>query len=113
MTTFNNAHPEHDAGFWKHEMEEIAKREAAKILKERKCEDDCGALIRIQEQLKNDKDKISDIASKISSLSTRFDLFDAKINELILSIAKGSTGIVITIFLSIAGAVITKILKWW
>jgi hypothetical protein len=113
MTTFNTHTGEHDPQAWTRQMEEIAKREAAKILKERKCEDDCGALIRIQEAIKNDKDKITDLVNKINSLSTRFDLFDNKINELILGVAKGSTGIVAAVFLSIAGAVITKILKWW
>ena len=117
MTAIGNTHGEHDASYWENYISEIAKREAAKVLHDRKCDDECGALIRIQENMKNYKDRHIDTDLKIDLLFKKFDTLDNKINdkinELILSVAKGSTGIVAAVFLSIAGAVITKILKWW
>ena len=113
MTTMHNPAGEHDPQFWKKQMEEIARREAAKLLHDRNCGEDCGALIRIQEQLKSGVDKRQEIDTKINLLFTKIDGVESKINDLIMKVASGSTGIVAAVFLSIAGAVITKILKWW
>ena len=73
MTALNKSRIEHDADYWKKQMEEIAVAAAAKVLHDRRCDDDCGAVIRIQEQLKSDRDRRIDTDQKIELLFKKFD----------------------------------------
>jgi hypothetical protein len=104
---------EHDANAWEATIERVAERVVNKVLKERNCSEECGALIRIQEQLKSENSKHLSTDEKIEVLFKKFETVEGLINKLILDVMKGSVGIISTIILSVILAFISKAMKMW
>lgn len=104
---------EHDAQAWEHTVERIAEKVVNQVLKERSCTDECTALARIQEQLKSEKDKHLSTEENIKLIFKKIEHIENNINRLILDVAKGSTGIIASIIISVIVAIISKALKMW
>ena len=104
---------EHDTQSWEHTVKRIAAEVVHDVLKERSCNDECGALIRIQEQLQAEQNKHLSTEDNIKLIFKKIEHIENNINRLVLDVAKGSTNIVASIIISVIVAIISKALKMW
>jgi hypothetical protein len=104
---------EHDTNAWEHTVKRIAAEVVHDFLKERSCNDECGALIRMQEQLHAEQNKHFSTEENIKLIFKKIEHIEGNINKLVLDVAKGSTNIVASIIISVIVAIISKALKMW